>query len=603
MCVCVVAEVLRTPGPQTDNGLYTENLRNAASQDVYIFRGGSVETVEANYTIHGFRYFSIQGAPSGASNVRCFFIHSTTRLIGNITTSNLIMNQIQHNVQWGQLSNSMSLPSDCPQRDERKGWMGDAGLTVDEALFNFDLNMFYENFVYLIEDIQNPDGGVGDTTPLTFGSAPADPNWSLTLLFTNTTHSCLLLSHPLHTLVKCHMRFIVGQSYCNVLCVYVSRGTAYPTIVWYLYQHYTDVSVITRHYKGMRAWVECVRAQYKSQGLKNLYYHYGDWVPPPPYGQTDAHLIASYPWMRDVYRLAAMANLTGNSADYMEYSQLYSSLAAEFHTTWYKPSIKGYADGMQTANALALALPDVVPANLTSTIVSSLVADLQSKGHVTTGIVGVAALYPVLSTHGQQDLALKLVQDITYPSYGWMFNNQYENATTMWELWDAPLEGPGMNSRNHHMFSTIGAWFYRYVAGIDLTGESTFNLHPYLPFDATLMPELSVDYMSSMGKISLQYERSPVDVAAPFIRMSLTIPPNSHAHVSFESLLQNGRLSSISEGGVNLWSRAIHGQEVALRNQVDGIEWLQQMQANSPVITARVAAGDYTFECVWEEEY
>ena len=173
------AETMSLPNPQVDGSLYTENLRNAASTDIFIFsKDDEPETFEPPFTQHGFRYIEFRGLKNGirAEDVTCFFIHSETTVVGNFSSSNAVMNQIQHNIQWGQLSNMMSLPTDCDQRDERKGWMGDAGLTVDENLFNFDTAAFYLNFLNLIRDIQDSNGAVSDTVPLTYGSRPADPN-------------------------------------------------------------------------------------------------------------------------------------------------------------------------------------------------------------------------------------------------------------------------------------------------------------------------------------------------------------------------------------------------------------------------------------------
>ena len=166
--------------PQVAQSLYTENLRLAASTDIFIFAQDDVEeTFVPPFTVHGFRYFEVRGAKYTITpdKVQCYFTHTETKMVGNFTTSSTVMNQIHHNIQWGQLSNMMSLPSDCPQRDERKGWMGDAGLTVDESLWNFDSANFYRNFLDLIHDTQTDDGQVSDTVPLTYGRFPADPNW------------------------------------------------------------------------------------------------------------------------------------------------------------------------------------------------------------------------------------------------------------------------------------------------------------------------------------------------------------------------------------------------------------------------------------------
>ena len=249
-----------------------------------------------------------------------------------------------------------------------------------------------------------------------------------------------------------------------------------------MYDHYGDLDVLRDHYPNVKAWVENVKAGWKSTGLKNIWYEYGDWVPPPPYGQTDGHLISSFPFLRDVMTVAQMAALLNDTATQQAYTEFYAQLAQEFHSSFYTNDQIGYANGYQTANALALALPGVVPDNLTQVVVKALVSDIQAKGHLTTGIVGVAQLFPVLSRYGHHDVALMLAQSTTYPSYGWMFSNAIENATTLWELWDSPMEGPGMNSRNHIMFGSVSAWFYRYVAGVQLNGLQDITIRPAMGY-------------------------------------------------------------------------------------------------------------------------
>ena len=208
------AEVLRTPGV---NGVDfhipdTAALRGAISTDVYVTRGVDGEQYTPAFTVHGFRYFSVFGLYDRAQidDISCQFIHSATTLVGNFTSSSLTINQLQHNVQWGQLSNLMSVPTDCPQRDERRGWLGDAALSIDEQLFNFDLHAFYDSWLAQIEVEQGSDGQISDVVPYDGGNRPADPNW----------------------------------------------GSAYPTIVLALYDHYGNLDTLRRHWPGMRAWID-----------------------------------------------------------------------------------------------------------------------------------------------------------------------------------------------------------------------------------------------------------------------------------------------------------------------------------------------------------
>ncbi|CAF4075806.1 unnamed protein product [Rotaria sordida] len=358
------AEVLSQPivsTGQSDGGLYTDNLRGATQSDTYILSGDpNSEVYEPRFTVHGFRYITVFGSPTPLliNDIECLVVHSETTVKGHFSSSNPVINQIQHNILWGQLGNSMSLPTDCPQRDERKGWMGDAALSVNEALYNFDLIKFYLNFLTLIMDIQLKAGFIPDTVPLTFGIYPADPNW----------------------------------------------GTALPTITWQLYRHYNDIQILRDHYASIRAYVESVRDGYRITGLAELIYHYGDWVPPPPQPKTNGHLVASFAFLHDVSLLINMSQILGYTNDTQTYTAFYQRLAEEFHRVFFKTSTGYYADGTQAAQVLALALPNVVPANVRDGVLQHLLQDIQAKGnHISTGIVSTAQLYPLLSDNALAD--------------------------------------------------------------------------------------------------------------------------------------------------------------------------------------------------------
>ena len=230
------AEVLRQPGV---NGVDyhmpdPSALRGAVSTDVYITRGVDGESYSPSFTVHGFRYFSVYGLYDRAqiANVTCDFVHSEATLKGNFSSSSPVINQLQHNVQWGQLSNLMSVPTDCPQRDERRGWTGDASLSVDETLFNFDLAPFYESWLTQFELEQGVDGSINDIVPDDGGTRPADPNW----------------------------------------------GSAFMSIVVALYDHYGDLDSVRRHFPHLRAWVDCLQGQYNQTRLKGYYFHYGQHI-------------------------------------------------------------------------------------------------------------------------------------------------------------------------------------------------------------------------------------------------------------------------------------------------------------------------------------
>ncbi|CAF1241697.1 unnamed protein product [Rotaria sp. Silwood1] len=545
-------EVLTQPVISTNQSarnIYTENLREATASDTYVLRGDPVnEIYEPTFTVHGFRYLSIFGSPNSLSidDVECPFVHSETTLKGHFSTSNPVVNQIQHNIQWGQLSNIMSLPTDCPQRNERRGWMGDAALSVDEALYNFDLIKFYQNFLNLIIDVQRDDGEVPDFVP--GDSYPPDPNW----------------------------------------------GTALPTITWQVYRHYNDVHILEAYYDHVVAYVEYFCRVYNLTGLANFPVKYGDWVPPPPQPMTNRHLISSFAFLHDVYLLINMSQVLGKQEDTKNYTILYQKLAEEFHQVFFSTSSNFYADGMQAAQVLALALPGVVPSNVRESVINQLVNDINQKDiHVTTGIVSTAQIYPVLSDNGHHDLALELISSTTYPSYGYMFTNSYENATTIWELWNAPLTGPGMNSRNHIMYGSVGAWFYSHLAGIDIS-SNIITIRPRMASETKkhLMSKLDCQLSTLYGLVHVSYTRDERDIVANSILLHVTIPPNARARVIFEPLFIGGQCRTLIEGQQVIWSSDVS------KRHVEGFDI--EKDSTTGLMTVYIGSGQYKFQALWQ---
>ena len=533
------AELLYSPGVNGINfgGLYYENLHSIAAMDTFILNGTGNETFEPVFTYHGFRYLLVNGFDKlTKDNVECYAAHTETKLIGNFTSSSTVLNQIQHNILWSQLSNSMSLPTDCPQRNERRGWMGDAGLSIDETLFNFDLTNFYLNFLTMIQDNQGPDGAVSDTVPFTVGYSPADPNW----------------------------------------------GTAYLTIPWYLYEHTGDLGIIEKYYKGIQAWVDCLTVQYQQTGLANFFHHWGDWEPVNK--TANQSLVSSYPYLRDVNTFVNMSKLLNRTDNVEKYSQLYQRLAEEYHRVFYNTSLGAYVDGSQAMNILPLSLPGVVPEQLRSQVLKSLVTNIVSTGYFTGGIVSVNALYPLLSKEGHHDLALQLAQSTSYPSYGFMSNNDIQNATTVWEQWNTLPQG-ARSSLNHHMFSTIGAWFYRYVAGIELNALETITIYPRMSYDPSLLAEVDTEVVTIKGSIRVQWARVSQDV----LSLSTSIPNNAEAIVSFDRLLEKGQCVKLMCNDEIIWMRG----EKNLFGDVYEDE-------STGVMSVRIASGNYNFVAYWQ---
>ena len=307
-------------------------------------------------------------------------------------------------------------------------------------------------------------------------------------------------------------------------------------------------------------------------------------------------LISATPFLRDLYRLVNMSQILKLKDDATKYGDLYTKLAAEYHHTWYSDAVKGYADGQQAANVLALSLPGVVPSNVTATVLGSLVDDIHNRGQWTTGIISIAQLFPLLSTSGHHDLAVQLAQKRDYPSYGYSFTNQYENATTLWEIWNALSQNAGMNSRNHHMFASIGAWFYRHVAGINPNALSPILIHPRLTADHTLLPSLAAELVTVAGSVKVSYQRP----SATELSIEVVVPTNMHARFTLDPPLSTARCSRLSESGQDLfvprkrsgWSRPLEVRHVA------GV--LEVGEAAERQVELLLQSGRYAFEVEWQ---
>ncbi|CAF0869032.1 unnamed protein product [Adineta steineri] len=239
-----------------------------------------------------------------------------------------------------------------------------------------------------------------------------------------------------------------------------------------------------------------------------MYYHFGDWVPVQKISNNS--LVSSYAFLRDIYTFVNMSELLHRTDNVQKYSQFYQQLAEEWHRVFYNLTVNGYTDGSQSANILSLTLPTVVPNHLRTTVLNSLINSLVNTGYFTGGIISVAALYPLLSNEGYHDLALKLALSTSYPSYGYMFNNQIQNATTTWEQWNSLPTG-ARSSLNHHMFNSIGAWFYRYLAGIELNALNMITIHPRISYNIDLLNYIEAEVITIKGAVRVKWTRMSIN--------------------------------------------------------------------------------------------
>jgi len=513
------------------NGMINrENIRGAKARDIYILRGDGEEVYEPRFTYHGFRYLEVTGFPGTPSldSIRGRVVHSAVRPTGSFVASKPILNQVQQIIRWGQATNLHSVPTDCDQRDERMGWMGDAHVTAEEAMLNFDMAGFYTNFMRDIADVEDEAGTITDTVPHRFGRRPADPAW----------------------------------------------GTAYPLIVWFMYEQYGDRRIVEEHYDGLKQYVEFLRSKAPDHVLRFSYY--GDWI---AIDKTPGELVSDAYFYLDVSLLAKMAKVLGKSADEQTYSQLAAQIKDAFNREFFDPKRDVYANGTQTAHILPLYF-GLVPGDKRGAVWRHLSNDIvyAHDSHVTTGFIGVRYLMPLLTRMGTSDLAYDLATQTTYPSWGYMV---MRGATTLWELWQERT-GPSMNSHNHPMLGSVGAWFYQALAGInpdvERPGYQHIRIEPQVVRD---LAWASGTVETVRGIVSSSWSHEP-----GVIRLEVEVPVNAQATISIP---QEDQMSDITirEGQRTVWEKGRY---------VPGAPGITNGRGERGRFVFEVGSGHYIFE-------
>lgn len=470
-----------------DGTLYITNLRTARQTDSYVLKGGGEETFEPRFTFHGFHYVEVTGYPGETplDAITGRVVHSAAPPSGSFECSNNTVNRLQSNIIWGQRGNFLSVPTDCPQRDERLGWMGDAQIFVRTASFNMDVSAFFTKWMQDVQDAQSPEGAFPDVAPLPPGLGVLDlsngaPAW----------------------------------------------GDAGIIVPWTIYRTYEDTRIIERHYDAMVCWMKYLREAnpnlLRTRGLGN---NYGDWLSPCGDG-TPKDLLATAYWSYDAKLMAEMAQAIGRR-DAEEYEKLFQEIKEAFTEAYVSPDgrIKG---DTQTCYVLALHM-GLLPNDLREAAAGHLVeAIAREDWHLSTGFVGVGYLCLVLTETGHTDVAYRLLNN-TFPSWGYTIQ---QGATTIWERWDGWTEehgfqSPNMNSFNHYSLGSVGEWLYRHVAGIDQkprsSGYKNIVIHPH---PGGGLSSARAEYDSIRGRISSEWEI--VDGA---FRLRVAIPANTTAIV------------------------------------------------------------------------
>ena len=493
-----------------DGTLYTDNLRTALSTDHFTLAGTGSEEFEPQFTFHGFRYLEVTGPtqalPVEAVTAKVF--HTNAKFNAELTTGSPMINQLWKNILWGQRSNFVGVPTDCPQRDERLGWMADAQVFWRTASYNMDLAAFSRKFAGDIRGTQ-----LGSGTGMLGSPEVAGAMYGIFAPGINTTSS----------------DSGAGWSDAGVI------------IPWTSWVQTGDLSVVEQNWEAMSRYLGAIEKTNPDYlWKKNAGIPFGDWLSPE--GPTQFPLVATASWAYDVTLMRQMAHALGKSADQAHYAALFGKIQSAFQKAFVhddgfvdgadqgpspfgvinNPDAKAKGGDTQTGYVLALWMR-LVPDSMRAKVADHLVAKIEANhGLLGTGFLGTPYLLAVLTDTGHQELAYKLLLNTRYPSWGYLVGH---GATTMWERWNGDqMKGdPSMNSYNHYAYGAVADWIYRYAAGVDATADDagfhTIRLHP--AFSAQL-GSIDFHYQSPYGQIASSWK-----VEGTTAKWGLEIPANS----------------------------------------------------------------------------
>lgn len=435
---------------------YNENLRSAKAEYRFI-SAGSQRRLRPHFTYFGFRYVRVQGMTEEQirnAGFTAYVIHSALERTGFIETSNEKVNRLISNALWSQKDNFLDVPTDCPQRDERMGWTGDAQIFVSTAAFNMDTAAFYRKYLYdmLLEQHDN-NGSVPFVVPDVLTARVRAEGKKVSEMTAGTDHGS---------------------------CAWADAATVIP---WTLYQYYGDKQLLEETYENMRSWVDYVHDQdVKNCGSSHLWscgFHFADWLAldnpeqGSPMGGTENTYVATAYYYWSTTLTAKAARVLGKEEDARRYALLAGQIKSAFRAEYFTSTGK-LAVPTQTAHAIALHF-GLVPEEYRNRTVADLKARLDARNiHLDTGFVGTGILCDALSRNGLSDYAHTLLLNEDYPS--WLYEVNM-GATTIWERWnsvlpDGSISDTGMNSMNHYAYGAVVGWMYRTMAGFNQQEDS-----------------------------------------------------------------------------------------------------------------------------------
>ena len=484
---------------EKDGTLYTANLRTARATDCYTLKGADSETWEPRFTFHGFRYAEIswQGEAEDVNidQIESVVLHSDTPTTGKFSCSHPLLNQLEHNIIWGQKSNFLEVPTDCPQRDERAGWTGDAQVFIRTAAFHMDVQGFFHKWLKDMRDDQGKDGAISCYIPSTgsFGLVgDGGPAWADAAL----------------------------------ICP------------WTIYRCYNDLEILRDHYDCMKGYIDFLTKHKVKDGIRSHpdvdgWGGFGDWLAldgsGTAFGGTAKDLIGTAFYANNADIMAKTSELLGKKAEAIHYRDLHETIVKAFQARYITQDglVTG---GTQTSYVLALHF-GLVPEKLRANSGRELVRLIERNGmHLGTGFVGTPYLLHALEASGHLDIAYKLLEQETFPS--WLFPVK-NGATTIWEHWDGwtaekGIRDPQMNSFNHYAYGAVGDWMVSTVAGLELDPvEAGYKKIVFKPRPGGSITWAKATLKTPQGKVGIHWELKNEE-----LHLDLTVPAGSEAALS-----------------------------------------------------------------------
>ena len=504
-----------------DGTLYLDNLRGALVTDIYTPAEDGNFSWEPKFVFHGFRFVEISGLDyePNISNFTGKVVYDKMETTGAFETNNETINQLFKNAYWGIRGNYRGMPTDCPQRDERVGWLGDRTTGSFGEAFVFNNALLYSKWLQDIEDSQSPEGSIS----------------------------------------------VVSPKYWTIYNDDVTWPAAYFYSAKMLWQHFGDTKPVFKHYTSMRKYLERIQ-EVSMQDYIITKDTYGDWCMPPesqelihsqdPSRRTAGPVLSTTVYYSLLNYMIEFAELTGNDQDIPEYQKLASQIKDAYNSKYFNVETAEYDNNTVTANILSLRL-GLVPEGRENNVFDNIVekTEVDFNGHVSTGVLGIQHLMRGLTEYGNIDLAYKIVTNKTYPSWGYMIE---KGATTIWELWNGDTANPAMNSGNHVMLlGDLLIWFYEDLAGIKNHPEAVafkkLLMEPKFPEGLT---HVNATYESVRGDIHSEWTKTDSSFS-----WDITIPGNTSAIVK---LPESFNIDEPSGDGVRNVTKTEDGIEIEL---------------------------------------